>query len=160
MIKKLEKWLKCGIINKIMLYDLGLQTEEQIKNHKEELDRRFNPFNPNYYNSGGCVGSRVCEKCKHLISDSICLCVGVFVCPSCGFKNGGEIDEMMKKARNMNSKFVTLPVKSDRELINELIQRVEKKLEQDPKWVLFDKLRTLLFDAGKIIAEWDGRGKN
>jgi len=46
---------------------------------------------------------------------------------------------------------------SDSELLNELIRRNEVRLESDPEWTRFRKLRRLLFDAGKILAEWNGR---
>jgi hypothetical protein len=45
----------------------------------------------------------------------------------------------------------------DRELLDELIRRNADKLRSDPCWTGHEKLRNLLFDAGKLIAEWDGR---
>lgn len=36
----------------------------------------------------GCIGELACTGCYHVISDSICLCVGVFTCPKCGASNG------------------------------------------------------------------------
>ena len=36
----------------------------------------------------GCVSTWACVKCHHLITDSICLCVGIFDCPKCGHANG------------------------------------------------------------------------
>lgn len=41
--------------------------------------------------SPGCIGELACEHCFHVISDSICLCVGVFTCPKCGAENGGRL---------------------------------------------------------------------
>lgn len=36
----------------------------------------------------GCVSALACVHCYHVISDSICLCIGVFTCPKCGKQNG------------------------------------------------------------------------
>ena len=136
-----------------MLFDLGLQTEEQIAKHKEMLSRRFDGSNV------GCISQRICENCNHLISDSICLCVPCFICPNCKFENGQNIKKMVEESnKNIKYGFVS-PAKTDRELIDELIIRIEKKLDQDIQWAKFYKLRNLLFDAGKIIAEYDGRNK-
>lgn len=63
-----------------MLKDLGLATAEQIKSHKD--------FFSNWRGQHGCVSSAICKNCNHLISDSLCLCSGVFICPNCGIKNG------------------------------------------------------------------------
>ena len=73
-----------------MLKDLGLQTEEQIKAHNDCLSKR----------DRGCVSSRICENCKHLISDSICLCIGIFTCPNCNFRNGAKFEEQIDKLKN------------------------------------------------------------
>ena len=83
-----------------MLYDRGLQTAEQIREHKKELSRRFNSLDPNRYISGGHIGSLICDGCNHLISDSICLCAGVFTCPNCGFENGKLIKQSIENFRN------------------------------------------------------------
>lgn len=37
--------------------------------------------------SPGCISALACPHCYHVISDSICLCVGYFVCPNCGKEN-------------------------------------------------------------------------
>lgn len=39
----------------------------------------------------GCIGELACIHCYHVISDSICLCIGVFVCPKCEGQNGTPI---------------------------------------------------------------------
>lgn len=78
-----------------MLYDRGLQTEKQIKEHEDFFSRRFT----GQWQGHGCISSRICEKCKHLISDSICLCVGVFTCPNCQFENGQKIKALIEEAR-------------------------------------------------------------
>lgn len=83
-----------------MLYDRGLQTPEQIKKYHEYMDIRGKSILNGTF-ATACVGERLCENCNHLISDSICLCVGVFTCPNCGFKNGKEIEENIKKMRDM-----------------------------------------------------------
>ena len=36
----------------------------------------------------GCIDSLACVYCYHVISDSICLCSGMFTCPNCGKSNG------------------------------------------------------------------------
>lgn len=46
---------------------------------------------------------------------------------------------------------------TDRQLIDELIRRTEHRLNEDPRWNRFLELRDILYDAGKIVAEWDGR---
>lgn len=56
-----------------MLYDNGLATQgdrDRLENH-----------------IAGCINRRICSKCGHLISDSLCLCIGVFTCPNCGYEN-------------------------------------------------------------------------
>lgn len=71
-----------------MLYDAGLATEE---------DKRI--LNGPRVHSGGCIDRRVCEKCSHIIVDSICLCIPCFTCPNCGFENGAWVKEMNKQIR-------------------------------------------------------------
>jgi hypothetical protein len=44
----------------------------------------------------GCVGAMACIHCYHVISDSICLCAGSFVCPKCGKQNGRTWEETTK----------------------------------------------------------------
>lgn len=39
----------------------------------------------------GCIGELACVHCYHVISDSICLCIGTFTCPKCGEQNGTPI---------------------------------------------------------------------
>ncbi len=46
---------------------------------------------------------------------------------------------------------------TDRQLIDELIRRNEDRFEKPVHWTKHFYLRQMLFDAGKIIAEWDGR---
>ncbi len=50
-----------------------------------EYNRKINEFRaqPGSY---GCVGTRACEGCGVLVSDSICLCIGAFDCPKCGYQ--------------------------------------------------------------------------
>lgn len=84
-----------------MLYDKGLATQK-IKDDIlaiEEYRAR---------GGGGCISSRICEKCNHLISDSICLCLPYFVCPNCGFENGVRIKEGIKNIREFRSSFIKL----------------------------------------------------
>lgn len=73
-----------------MLKDLGLQTPEQIE--------KFNKFLVEGRSQhSGCISSRICEKCSHLISDSLCLCVPVFECPNCGHQNGKNFMKITQK---------------------------------------------------------------
>ena len=36
---------------------------------------------------GGCTASRACPECLHVISDSICCCMGLGTCDNCGHKD-------------------------------------------------------------------------
>ncbi len=45
--------------------------------------------------SPGCIGALACVHCYHVISDSICLCIGVFTCPKCGKGNGKSMGELL-----------------------------------------------------------------
>lgn len=76
-----------------MLTDLGLATEQQIKAQEEFLSERLNG------KWQGCVGSRICENCSHIISDSVCLCIGIFTCPNCQHENGTAIKKMWDEIR-------------------------------------------------------------
>lgn len=46
---------------------------------------------------------------------------------------------------------------SERELLDELLRRTNSRLDANPYWTPHKKLQNLLFDAGKIVAEWNGR---
>lgn len=48
---------------------------------------------------------------------------------------------------------------NDRQLLDELLRRNTERLGANPYWTRHKTLENLLFDAGKIIAEWDGRGE-
>src|SRR3990167_9652616 len=37
---------------------------------------------------GGCISTLACQNCGSLVSDSICLCMGIFICPQCNYNNG------------------------------------------------------------------------
>lgn len=80
-----------------MLTDLGLQTPEQIKIY-DDFNKARTQGMLNGTWPGGCVDKAICEKCKHLIQDSLCLCSGAFTCPNCGYKNGFNyfVGEAMK----------------------------------------------------------------
>ena len=41
--------------------------------------------------NSGCIGMLACEYCGLLVSDSICLCIGIFNCPKCNKQNGHQI---------------------------------------------------------------------
>ncbi len=74
-----------------MLRDLGLPDKEYLERKKllEESQKNLN------YTRMGCISELLCENCGHRISDSICLCSHIFVCPNCNFQNGQRfIDEM------------------------------------------------------------------
>lgn len=80
-----------------MPFDLGYQTKEQIEERKALYE--------SFVKDGGrvgCIGERVCESCHHLISDT-CMCIGVFTCPNCGFKNGAAIAKLIDEARKKTS---------------------------------------------------------
>jgi hypothetical protein len=64
--------------------------EEAQKFNKKVYDHRMEAINKNYH--PGCIGSLACISCYHVISDSICLCAGVFVCPKCGVSNGTALE--------------------------------------------------------------------
>lgn len=62
----------------------NLGTLEKAKAYNKKItDYRVEAINKNYH--PGCVGSRACENCFHVISDSICMCMGMPTCPNCGF---------------------------------------------------------------------------
>lgn len=75
-----------------MLYDKGLATPEYKENQKRFLAERASG------QWSGCIGELICEKCDHIIADSICLCVGIFTCPNCGHRNGAAIEAMIRSA--------------------------------------------------------------
>lgn len=107
-----------------MLSDRGLQTEEQIKAHEEFLRTRFSN------GLHGCISERICEKCKHLISDSICLCIGCFICPNCGHENGKSIAESMRlipsSSIGTNGIVISLPPMT----IEQRLDRIEKSINE------------------------------
>lgn len=37
----------------------------------------------------GCISTLACENCGILVSDSICLCMGIFTCPNCEYETKG-----------------------------------------------------------------------
>lgn len=76
-----------------MLHDLGPATEEQIKEYNKPID-----FTKQW---GGCISTRLCQNCNHLISDSICLCLGIFTCPNCKFENGKELKSAISAFENL-----------------------------------------------------------
>ena len=90
-----------------MLKDLGLATEEQIKTESERLNWIKSP------EVRGCISTRICSNCHHLISDSICLCIGYFMCPNCKFENGKEILKLRKSIPLIGNpiQFQTLGIK-------------------------------------------------
>ncbi len=45
----------------------------------------------------GCISSQACPQCFHIITDSICLCAGLWDCPNCGYKRPKpEYEEIYK----------------------------------------------------------------
>lgn len=71
-----------------MLYVVkNLETEEAAKAfNRRIIDSRCATIGKNQHL--GCVGERACIHCYHIISDSICLCGGYFICPKCNKENG------------------------------------------------------------------------
>ena len=67
-----------------MLYDKGLLTGEELVSFRAYENKR----NASYPTWTGCISARICSNCNHLISDSICLCNPIFICPNCQHKNG------------------------------------------------------------------------
>lgn len=64
-----------------------LKTAEAAKAYNRRIsDYRCEAMAKSYHT--GCISALACEHCYHVISDSICLCVGVFTCPKCGADNG------------------------------------------------------------------------
>lgn len=72
-----------------MLTDLGLLSPEAFEKYFEPID----VFKPKL----GCIDRLPCLNCRHLIMDSICLCLGFFICPNCGYKNGLNNKAMITK---------------------------------------------------------------
>lgn len=68
---------------------------------------------PSDYNGsaiyGGCVSQRACRSCGAIVSDSICMCVGAFTCPRCGYENVGWLGN----ARPLQDMGLGLPDLSD-----------------------------------------------
>lgn len=57
-----------------------------------EYNREINEFRARATpGSHGCISTRACEGCGLLVSDSICLCVGRFTCPKCGYEQGKDM---------------------------------------------------------------------
>lgn len=100
----------------------------------------------------------------HLLHKIICWyvrdkCGGAFHCFPYG-KDGRYVEIMSDEEYGKRHKY-TDNQKTDRELIDELIRRYNHRYETDnPSWTKHTKLRTLLFDCGKIIAEYDGQCKS
>jgi hypothetical protein len=46
--------------------------------------------NPSEYNQpqkyGGCTDVAACDRCGCIVSDEICMCIGAFTCPRCGYE--------------------------------------------------------------------------
>ncbi len=61
-----------------------LTKEEAEKFNKDLVEIRCNPEK---YGSS-CISCRPCDNCYIMVFDTICLCVGNFTCPKCGFENG------------------------------------------------------------------------
>jgi hypothetical protein len=61
--------------------------------HKHEYVINPKKYNRDIYtfraksNDCYCISSLACEECGLLVSDSICLCIGIFECPRCKYKN-------------------------------------------------------------------------
>lgn len=91
-----------------MLTDLGLQTEEQIKQRQNDDKTRYEQMLKGVSTGWGCVGTRICENCKHLISDSICLCIPVFTCPNCQFKNGEDVSKAIRDSISNEAKKINI----------------------------------------------------
>ena len=69
-----------------MLYKSGqLKSKEEVDKYRSDLFKRRCEAGAQYC---GCIGTLPCKNCFSLISDSICLCAGYFICPECGFENG------------------------------------------------------------------------
>ena len=92
-----------------MLYDKGPTTPEQIEAHRRfESSRLLSGHH-------GCISSRICVKCHHLISDSICLCAGFFECPNCGHENGIPAYKMFPTGHFLSFNFNSLEIIPTRE---------------------------------------------
>ena len=81
-----------------MLYKSG-----QLKSLKEVEDFKIKIKNSRDISSPerlGCISTLPCEKCFALITDSICLCVGCFVCPECKHQNGVPFVPSKEKPTN------------------------------------------------------------
>ncbi len=64
-----------------------LKTREAADAYNKKIhDYRCDAITKHYH--PGCVGSLACIHCYHVISDSTCLCIGIFTCPKCGKGNG------------------------------------------------------------------------
>lgn len=59
---------------------------EEAKKYNQDLEKFRN--NPAHF---GCVSTRACENCGALVSDSICLCIGLFTCPNCNKDNAANV---------------------------------------------------------------------
>jgi hypothetical protein len=79
-----------------MLYKSG-----QLKSLKEVEDFKIkNSRNTSSSEHFGCIPTLPCEKCFALITDSICLCAGCFVCPECKHQNGAPFVLSKEKPTN------------------------------------------------------------
>ncbi len=70
---------------------LSIQENLKTKEAAEEYNQKIYKWRCEASVKGihpGCVGALACTNCYHVISDSVCLCIGVFDCPNCGTKNG------------------------------------------------------------------------
>lgn len=105
-----------------MLYDKGLATPEQIEKYNNFMSARSKGILNGTW-PGGCVDSAICEKCNHLIVDSLCLCGGRFTCPNCGTKNGEKFINIIPQFSNKLD-FVNSDLQKKYEICYDICSRI------------------------------------
>lgn len=87
-----------------------LSIGKQLKSKEEalEFNRKIYEFRANTKGHPGCIGNLACENCFRVVSDLICLCVGIFTCPNCNFENGKEKLSMREQKTFKSIGFVSL----------------------------------------------------
>lgn len=79
-----------------MLYKSGqLKSLKEVEDFKIKNSRKVS--SPEFF---GCTSTLPCERCFALITDSICLCLGRFVCPECKHQNGKPFAPFEEKSIN------------------------------------------------------------
>lgn len=86
-----------------MLY---IKEDLRTKEAAEAYNKKIYDYRANAVGHPGCISSLACLNCYHVISDSVCLCIGTFTCPKCGKENMPKWRETLKMLPKGTFKFI------------------------------------------------------